>query len=116
MRPANVDHTLTLSDGVLIAESGSPFLATVSPHTVMLEWQKPEHVITIDMPETVDSDRLARVEKLLRNKTVTDPDLGTITVYDDDNTTPLLAAELFEDAGGTQAYRGKGADRRDRLT
>lgn len=41
--------------------------------------------------------------------------LGTITVYDDDNTTPLLAAELFEDAGGTQAYRGKGADRRDRL-
>lgn len=115
LRPANVDHTLTLSDGVLIAESGSPFLATVSPHTVMLEWQKPEHVITIDMPETVDSDRLARVEKLLRNKTVTDPDLGTITVYDDDNTTPLLAAELFEDAGGTQAYRGKGADRRDRL-
>jgi hypothetical protein len=115
LRPANVDHTLTLSDGVLIAESGSPFLPTVNPHTVMLEWQKPEHVITIDLPETIDSDRLARVEKLLRNKTVTDPDLGTITVYDDDNTTPLLAAELFEDAGGTQAYRGKGADRRDRL-
>lgn len=53
---------------------------------------------------------------LARNKTVTDPTAGTITVYDDDGVTPLFTAPLWEDVAGTQRYRGEGADRRDRLT
>jgi len=58
---------------------------------------------------------LALLGKLARNKTVTDPTTGTITVYDDDGVTPLLTAALFQDVGGTTAYAGAGADRRDRL-
>jgi hypothetical protein len=53
---------------------------------------------------------------ILRNRTVTDPDTGLMTVYDDDGVTPLLVAELYEDVAGAQPYRGKGADRRERLT
>lgn len=55
------------------------------------------------------------IHKLLRNKTVTDPATGTITVYDDDGTTVLLTADLFEDAAGTAPYDGAGAERRERL-
>jgi hypothetical protein len=53
--------------------------------------------------------------KLLRNKMVTNPADGTLTVYDDDSTTPLVSADIFEDAAGTQQYRGTGAERRERL-
>lgn len=56
------------------------------------------------------------VEKILRNRTETDPATGKFTVYDDDNTTVLLQGDLFEDIAGTQLYRGQGADRRERLT
>jgi hypothetical protein len=55
------------------------------------------------------------IHKVLRNKTVTDPATGTITVYDDDGSTVLLTADLFEDAAGTQPYDGAGAERRERL-
>ncbi len=65
---------------------------------------------------TVDQDaRLARVEKFLRNKRVTDPATGTQKVYDDDGSTVLAEGDLFEDAAGTQPYRGQGAERSERL-
>lgn len=50
------------------------------------------------------------------NKVVTDPAAGTYTVYDTDDTTVLYVADLWEDAAGTVAYSGTGAQRRDRLT
>lgn len=53
--------------------------------------------------------------KVLRNKMVTNPSTGVMTVYDDDGTTPLFTCNIFEDVGGAQPYRGQGADRRDRL-
>lgn len=49
------------------------------------------------------------------NKVVTDPAAGTYTVYDADDTTVLYVADLWEDAAGTVAYSGTGAQRRDRL-
>ncbi len=51
-----------------------------------------------------------------RNKVVTDPVAGTVTVYDEDGVTPLFTGDLFEDAAGTQPYRGQGTERRERLT
>lgn len=59
--------------------------------------------------------RVGLVEKLLRNKQITDPVFGTNTVFDDDGTTVLVSGDLFEDAAGTQPYRGQGAERRERL-
>ena len=54
--------------------------------------------------------------QILRNRTVTDPATGTMRVYADDDTTVLLEADLWENAGGTVPYDGNGAQRRDRLT
>ena len=52
---------------------------------------------------------------ILRNKQVTNPSGGLMTVYAADGTTPLLTAQLYEDAAGAVAYRGRGAERRERL-
>lgn len=49
------------------------------------------------------------------NKTVTDPVTGKFTVYEDDGVTVKFEADLWENVGGTQRYRGQGAERRDRL-
>lgn len=57
---------------------------------------------------------LGLLAQLARNKTVTDPQAGTITVYDTDGTTVLYTAPLYEDAAGTVPYRGQGADHRGR--
>lgn len=52
---------------------------------------------------------------MLRNKQITNPSTGKMTVYDDDGVTVLAEGDLFEDAAGTQPYRGQGAERRERL-
>lgn len=52
---------------------------------------------------------------ILQNKTVTDPTTGIMTVYAEDGITPILTANLYENVAATQAYRGQGADRRERL-
>ena len=58
---------------------------------------------------------LGVVEAILRGKTITDPATGTMTVYAADGITPLLTANLFQDAAGATPYAGAGAERRERL-
>jgi len=58
---------------------------------------------------------LVIVAKILRNKVITDPATGILTVYDDDNTTVYLSAQLYKDAAGTITYAGTGAERRQRM-
>jgi hypothetical protein len=55
------------------------------------------------------------IEKVVRNKMITDPATGTLTLFDDDSVTPLLTADLFKDAAGATPYNGTGAERRERL-
>lgn len=62
-----------------------------------------------------ESAQLSLLEKLMRNKLVTDPGTGTMTLYDDDGTTVLISGILYEDAAGTQTYQGQGSERRERL-
>lgn len=54
----------------------------------------------------------ALVKKLGTNRFVTDPATGIATLYDDDGVTPLQQWEMYEDAAGTIAYRGRGAELR----
>jgi len=59
--------------------------------------------------------KLALLEKILRNKSITDPATGEFVLYDNDGTTELFRVALWEDAAGTQPYRGQGAERKERL-
>jgi hypothetical protein len=61
------------------------------------------------------ADKMLICSRILRNKTVTDPVTGVMTVYADDGTTPYLTAQLHEDVSETQTYRGQGAEVRARL-
>jgi hypothetical protein len=66
-----------------------------------------------DETMTFDSET---IRKILQNKAVTDPSTGVMTIYDDDDVTPLLVAQLYEDVAESQIYRGQGAEVRNRLT
>jgi hypothetical protein len=58
---------------------------------------------------------LAQLVSFARDKLITDPVTGKITLYEADGMTVQLQGDLFEDAAGTQPYRGQGAERRDRM-
>lgn len=60
--------------------------------------------------------RVAIADAILRNKSITDPVTGILTVYDVDGVTPLLVAQMYEGVTTAQPYRGQGAERRERLT
>jgi len=61
------------------------------------------------------SERMDICSRILRNKTVTNPSTGVMTVYADDGLTPYLTAQLYENVTETQNYRGQGAEVRERL-
>lgn len=64
-----------------------------------------------------NSTQLAATVKLLKNKVTTDPTLSKMTVYDDDGTTPLYEADLYDDVDGSTPWTGDAAiNRRDALT
>lgn len=55
---------------------------------------------------------LTLLGKFSKNKMVTDPVAGTITLYDDDGTTPLLSANVYESSDTSTPYNGKGINHR----
>lgn len=56
------------------------------------------------------------VQKILKNRQVTDSSGSKMVIYDDDDTTPLLEANLADDASGNTAWTGDNAiNFRDRL-
>ena len=102
--------------GTLVASSPTNnelIAAAVWGHTLSNGLTAEETLVAV--LECCQTGRMARVEKLLRNKQITDPVTGRLTLFDDDDVTPLLEGDLFEDADGTTPYRGRGAERRERL-
>ena len=58
---------------------------------------------------------LEMVRKTMTNKQITDPATGKHTIYDDDDASVFVEADLYEDAAGTVPYQGQGAEHRERL-
>lgn len=130
--PPNVDGVTVRIDGSFFGESSSlPIMEKIPGNTTTLVINHSALVTGIEVGgtdaagvadavwgHTTATDlvsKLTLVSKIIRNKTITDPSTGVMTVYDDDSVTPLLVANLREDAAGAQAYRGQGAERRERL-
>lgn len=65
--------------------------------------------------ESAQLAEIALLKKIMRNKAVTDPNTGIMTIFDDDGTTVLFQANIYEDAAAAVAYRGRGMERRERL-
>lgn len=135
IRPDARDHTLTVDGNLFGADAGSALFApTLTAAFVQIErsfsaravgvatgggsgpttgqiaeavWN---HAAALDL-----SSRLTLVRRILENDSVTDPITGLMTVYADDGTTPLVRWEVFEDAPGTQPFRGAGINARRKL-
>lgn len=96
-----------LSGGAVTVDT----VGVLSPASVTAEvWTAPKSTGT----EGTMGFAIKVMEAVLRNRVVTNPTLGTYTVFDD-NDVALMYGLLWEDAAGTVPYSGAGAERRDRL-
>lgn len=59
-------------------------------------------------------ENLALLRKVHTNRFVTDPATGKLRVYDDDDVTVALEADIYQDAQGVTPYQGSGLERRDK--
>jgi len=113
IRPYEDDHVLNVDGNIYTEEGESPFVSTVGAFNVTVINTVSSLVDAIVTTEQVAE--IGELEKLLKNKMITDPNTGLITIYADDDVTPLYTGFLFEDAAGAIPYRGKGAERREKL-
>ena len=113
IRPYEEDHILTVTGNLFVDGGGNPFVPTIGAYTVMIN-----QITTITRVDASGGWSAAQRDLVLalhQNKMITDPDTGVITVYDADGVTPLVSGNIFEDAAGLVPYRGKGAERREKL-
>jgi hypothetical protein len=120
IRPDEADHELLITGNLYSGEEPAEALttATLGAYTVLVNLSRAFDAIAIQAGSGLDTEqdaRLVLIERLLRNRTVTDPVTGIQTFYDDDDVTPLVAAQLWEDVVRAQKYRGQGAQERERL-
>lgn len=63
MRPKEINHTATLLEGILIAESGAPIVPTIGSYNVFLDYQKPEHALTIALAGALTPTDIANLSE-----------------------------------------------------
>lgn len=56
------------------------------------------------------------IRKISTNRIHTNPNTGVLTIYDDDDVSIYLQANIYEDVFAAQLYRSQGIERRNRLT
>ena len=141
VRPMEVNHTLTIEGNLFVDGGGDPVVSTLGTFQVLVKsvvpvqaqgistsgtsaadiWSHPGRTLTdysgvwTDGAAVTLSSKVDIATAILRNKTVTDPSTGVMTVYADDNITPLYTAQLYESVSTLTKYRGEGAQRRERL-
>lgn len=115
--PEDVSHTLNVTGEQLTAEGGSgpecfDFTVLSAGVSVIVNYE-PSAAEIIQLA----SDDLVLIRKILQNRTHTNPSTGVITVYDDDDQTELVSANIYEDITATTPYSldSTRIDRRDRL-
>lgn len=135
IKPQESDHTLAVQDGIVVVDGGGdPFVNTSGSYVVRINYQQPVQAIAFSTSgssgptagaiadavwahasATSSMTKLEMIEKILRNKSITDPNTGEFVLYDNNGTDELFRVPLWEDAGASQSYRGQGAERRERL-
>jgi len=103
-------------DWVLCTIRGGNIVA-IDANGAEIDVRKPTAFTSVDRAASSSATQLSQEDllRLLRNKTVTDPATGIMTIYDEDGVTPLWTANIYEDATGLQPYRSDGIERRERL-
>ncbi len=113
-------YTITFEDGsyaVTLLGANNNILDVANLNSVSIRSTNSAGLIVTDASglTSAESSALILIEQILRNKIVTDPVTGVMTLSDDIGAI-LLTADIFEDVAGTVPYRGKGVERKERLT
>ncbi len=132
LRPADQDHVLVVSGQLFGYSTALPKYLSRASRTIVIQEVQSSRSQVVDggdpaaiAQEVWTTSKLTGtdgtmgfamriMEAVLRNRVVTNPALGTYTVYDDSDNV-LMYGLLWEDADGTTPYAGSGAERRDRL-
>lgn len=90
---------------------------TLGAHTVVVSLNVSNLSLTVPTSglTATESASLTKVEALMANKAILDPNDGMLTIYDSDGVTPLYTAQAYEDTVGLIAYRGRGVSRQEAL-
>lgn len=109
------NNIFDVENGILNPTDGVTVVATNSAGYIQIETgisglTAAESAALLALDDNVDV-----IEKIMRNKRVLRSTNGTETLYEDDSTTPALTRQVYEDAAGSQPYRGRGHERVDRF-
>lgn len=139
VRPLEGNQNLTITGNLFVDGGGVPVVPTLGVFQVNVNYTVPVQAQAVSVsgsggPSVSEIASAVRVElapelasistietkvgiatAILRNKTVTNPTTGIMTVFADDGTTPLLTAQLYEGIDQVYTYRGQGAEVRNRL-
>lgn len=143
VRPMEANQTLVVDGNLFVDGGGDPIVPTTGSFNVLIKsvvpvqaqgistsgsgataaevWAHPSRTLSDYSGVWSESEAIAMSAKvdiataILKNKTITNPLTGIMTIFDVDGTTPLLSAQLYETADGATAYRGQGAERREAL-
>ena len=129
VRPMESNHALIITGNLFVAGGGVPVVNTLGTFNVSTQYTVPvqAQAVSTGSPGATAAQvwahasaldlvsKMSVAHAILRNKTVTDPATGLMTVYDVDGTTPLFTGTLYENTTTSQTYRGQGSERRERL-
>ncbi len=123
IRPTEQDHEVVMTGNLFGEDTTVPILVpTLGAFTVTVRLNTSSLTQQVTTTQQVpaltaaESAQLTLMEQILRNATVTDPATGRMTVYTDDGGSPLLEADIFNDAAGATQYDGTGGiERRNKL-
>jgi len=123
MQPYDVNHELVL-EGNLVGEAAvlgldsDTWLARPG-RTILIQDLLSNQALTLETGVSgllpAEAENIDDLRKAAFNRVHTDPLTGVMTIYDDDDVAVLKSGQIYEDASGTQAYRGQGLERRDKL-
>ena len=120
IRPHEADHQLNITGDLFTDPSTEPIaVPTLGAFTVTINLIVSALTRQIQTAVSgltaLESAALLRIEQIIRNRRILDQADGKLKVLDDASLAVLLEALAWENAAGTQAYRGQGVERTDRL-
>jgi len=122
------DYTVTFEDGqyaVNLVGANSNVADKVNVNQVSVRAANSAGLVETQVSGLTNSEstmlsnadaQLGNLRKLMQNRMETNPTTGLMTIYDDDDTTVLFSGNIYEDVAASTLYRGRGIERRNRLS
>ena len=91
-------------------------IPSVPTDAVLIQWDTGDVPLRFANETLVDILHTENNRKRLFNREETNPGTGVLTQFDDDGSTPLFTADIFEDVAAATPYNNAGINRRNELT